>query len=124
MKRYSIVPTATGNVMRQTKCGSYVLYEEAADLQRQLTEVTRERGEWKLAYAAQQQVVQDIGTNLGAKVPYELVNSVARRRMVELAEVTRERDTLKAMVELHDAMNDRRRLAQETPHKRRQYENG
>lgn len=42
----------------------------------------------------------------------------------QLAEVTRERDTLKAMVELHDAMNDRRRLAQETPHKRRQYENG
>lgn len=43
MKRYSIVPTAIGNVMRQTKCGGYVLYEEAADLQRQLAEVTRER---------------------------------------------------------------------------------
>lgn len=43
----------------------------------------------------------------------------------QLAEVTRERDTLKAMVDLHDAMNDRRRAqANETPFKRRTYENG
>lgn len=43
----------------------------------------------------------------------------------QLAEVTRERDTLKAMVDLHDAMNDRRRAqANETPFKRRKYENG
>lgn len=41
----------------------------------------------------------------------------------QLAEVTRERDTLKAMVDLHDALNDRRRAqANETPFKRRTYE--
>lgn len=61
MKRFNIVPTAHGNIMRESPRGEYVYHEVAADLRRQL------------------------------------------------AEVTRERDTLKAMVELHDALNDRRR---------------
>lgn len=79
MKRYDPTLLAVDtSEMIEHPGGDYVLYEDAAKLE-------RERDEWKNAYAAQQQVVIDIGVNLGAKVPYELVNAVARCRMAELA---------------------------------------
>lgn len=53
-------------------------------LQRQLATVTAERDDWHKSYQCLQQVILDIGRNLGAKVPYEQVNPVARRRMLQL----------------------------------------
>lgn len=76
-------------------------------------------------------VVTHVGDRLHMGAPKEVEQLIAAHNdqvadlQRQLAEVTRERDTLKAMVDLHDALNDRRRAqANETPFKRRTYENG
>lgn len=82
--------------------GHLTQHTQVADLQRQLDETRHE------FYRRN-------------RLAHDLVQALER----QLAEVTRERDTLKAMVDLHDALNDRRRAqANETTFKRRTYENG
>ena len=84
-----------------------VLAQQIVELEAQLADVTAERDEWKLAYAAQQQVVRDIGATLGANTPYELVNAVARRRMQELSDVTAERDHFQRALHLADMLRNK-----------------
>jgi hypothetical protein len=83
-----------------------------ADLQRQLAKAIKERDDYGLMVDQSQAMNEEVLTS-------------AEHLQCQLAEVTRERDTLKAMVDLHDVMNDRRRAqANQTPFKRRTYENG
>lgn len=56
----------------------------AHEAQRQLVNITAECADWKSAHDSMRAVYRDIGANLGAKMPAELVNEVARRRMRQL----------------------------------------
>lgn len=106
MIRYDLKKREGGwYVMQPQPAGRYVTYLAVAELQRQLAEVTEDK---KTMHA-------------GLTKAYTQIGDLQR----QVAEVTRERDTLKAMVDLHDALNDRRRAqANETPFKRRTYGNG
>lgn len=92
MKRYSPNPW-----IEERADGNYVKYEDALALERKVAELERERDkakkeadDWRKSYLFQQEVTQDIGRVLGAKVPYELVNTVARRRMKEIDQLQRQ----------------------------------
>lgn len=72
----------------ESPTGKWVVYEDAADLQRQLAAVTAERDDWKNTHDGLRAVYYDIGKALGAVMPAQLVNDVARRRMEQLAIAT------------------------------------
>ena len=98
MKRYDV---DRDGCMDPEIDGLWVKYE---DVEKLIADAIQERDEWQKAYGSQQQVTQDIGRTLCAKVPYELINEVARRRMQELADAIRERDHYKAACEMATAL--------------------
>lgn len=67
----------------QCSIGYYKARMEVAE--RKLDKADRERDELLKALESGKQVYLDIGNALGANMPAELVNEVARRRMAELA---------------------------------------
>lgn len=60
----------------------------------QETPGNEENAEWRLAFLREREMNRWIGEALGADMPNELVSEVARRRMTQLAEMTRDRDCL------------------------------
>lgn len=79
---------------------------EVAELEAERDKAKKEADDWYKSCQGLQQVIRDIGTNLGA-TKYELVNPVARQRMAELSAVTKERDQLRAIVAFADARINR-----------------